>query len=260
MDALKHSRRLSADALKWTALLTMLVDHIGVALLENTYALPALAAGNGNLAYSILLIDLILRLIGRVAFPIFCYLLVQGFLYTRSVPRYAVRLAVFAAISELPFDWMVFGAPSFEAQNVYFTLLIGLLTLTALRAIERRPIRLKRIGMGAVVLCAMALALALRADYDVMGVALIAALYLTRADRLRQCRISAAVFLAVMILRALALGNGMTGALLELGCLPAFALILRCDGTRRTRVGKYAFYAFYPAHMLALYGLSRLLS
>lgn len=258
MDGQKLKWSLSADALKWIALVTMLADHIGVALLKTARTITIPATGNG--VYAIVISELPFRLIGRIAFPLFCYLLVQGFLHTHSVQRYAVRLAIFALISELPFDWMIFGRASLRSQNVYFTLLIGLLTLCALRALERRPSRTKWLGMGGALILAMALAYALRTDYDMMGVALIAALYLTRKDRYRQCALSATLFLAVYFLQTLALGRSMAGPLLEIACLPAFALILRCDGERRTRVGKYAFYAFYPAHMLALYGLSRLLS
>ena len=74
-----------------------------------------------------------MRRVGRLAFPIYCYLLVQGFLHTRSVPRYALRLFGFALLSELPFDLLLFGGITPDYQNVFWTLLIGLLTLTGLR-------------------------------------------------------------------------------------------------------------------------------
>ena len=82
-------------------------------------------------------VDFALRVIGRFAFPIFAFLLVQGFLYTRSVPRYLARLTAFALISELPFD-LATGDCWYDPghQNVFFTLATGLVTLAALRWCE----------------------------------------------------------------------------------------------------------------------------
>ena len=77
-----------------------------------------------------------MRMIGRVAFPIFCFLLIQGFLHTHDVKKYAARLFAFALISELPFDLAFKGKIDFSYQNVFFTLFIGLMTMIAFRWIE----------------------------------------------------------------------------------------------------------------------------
>ena len=99
MNPQKTARSLTDDALKLIAMAAMLVDHIGVAMMENVLAGPLIEAGSGELGNWALLADLPFRMVGRIAFPIYCYLLVQGFLHTRSAARYAARLAVFAAIS-----------------------------------------------------------------------------------------------------------------------------------------------------------------
>ena len=78
----------------------------------------------------------LLRMIGRVAFPIFCFLLLEGFLHTRDWRRYALRLGVFAVVSEIPFDLMGAHVPmSWDVQNVFFTLFLGLLMMKALETV-----------------------------------------------------------------------------------------------------------------------------
>ena len=135
---------LSNEALKWIAMGTMLIDHIGSSLIEggllnlsNPDSIPLIAAS--ELGRQLYLLDTVLRLIGRIAFPIFCFLLVEGFLHTKNLKRYLLRLGLFALISEIPFDLSLFGT-LFEAtyQNVFWTLLFGLLVLTCLRFVEER--------------------------------------------------------------------------------------------------------------------------
>ena len=89
--------------LKVLALITMIIDHYG-AIFQN---------------------DIItFRIIGRLAFPIYCFLLVEGYLHTSDVKQYAKRLLLFALISEMPFDLAFYNKLGFTHQNIFFTLFL----------------------------------------------------------------------------------------------------------------------------------------
>ena len=95
---------VSGSALKCIAMASMLTDHIGYVLFPQY---------------------LILRMIGRLAFPIYCFLLVEGAMHTGNIRKYEIRLLAFALISELPFDYAFYGGIRWESQNVFLTLLFG---------------------------------------------------------------------------------------------------------------------------------------
>ena len=128
---------LSSFALKWIAIITMFIDHTTAVIWERHIA----AKGIGVSGSIDGLIDLLFRGIGRIAFPIFIFLLVQGFMHTRSKSKYALRLALFAIISDIPFDFAICGQSFFDIktmsliensrcwyyQNVFFTLTLGFL-------------------------------------------------------------------------------------------------------------------------------------
>lgn len=98
-------KKLSSFELKIIALLTMVIDHVGAIFF------PELN---------------ILRVIGRLSFPLFCFLAVQGFLHTKNIYKYLGRIAVCALVSEIFYDLAFFGTINFNAQNSLFTLLAGL--------------------------------------------------------------------------------------------------------------------------------------
>ena len=111
---------MSALTLRILACLFMLLDHIGYSL------------GGSHPLY------LPLRCIGRPAFPIFVFLVVNGFRHTSTRPRYALRLALFAVISQVPFALFCGQKTYFSNGNVFVTLLICLLVLWATNALRRQ--------------------------------------------------------------------------------------------------------------------------
>ena len=129
---------LSGTALKYIAMTAMLADHIGVVLLERIVyyrgglervAMLMTSQWGDRLCW----LGQVLRSAGRIAFPIYCFLLVEGFLHTRDWRRYWLRMAAFALISEIPFRLAVWNTWAGGGCNVYVELAIGLLVLRGLK-------------------------------------------------------------------------------------------------------------------------------
>lgn len=238
---MKKYLSFNGGQLKWIAIISMLFDH--AAKTVGFYAI----FGHGVAAESLgswyplyqQITDIFL-ILGRLAFPIFCFLIVEGFLHTSNVKRYAVRLFLFALVSEIPFDLAFFGnVLSFTGQNVFFTLFIGLITLAGLE-------KLKEIGKGnfffnlLVIVAGMLTAELLHTDYGGrIGVLLIVVLYYFKDFPLVKCLVGALVILQ----------NSYVGVL-------SFLLIYLYNG-KRGHQPKYFFYAFYPVHLLLLVALQK---
>ncbi|MEE0419270.1 MAG: TraX family protein [Lachnospiraceae bacterium] len=234
MEAVEQKKYagITGSTLKIIAIVTMFIDHIGAAVLE--YALRNSQPLNANpgLWDQVYLADQIIRQIGRLAFPIFCFLLVEGFLHTSNVKKYALRLALFALVSEVPFDLAVFGT-LFDPkhQNVFFTLLIGLLVMIAADRFR------EKVWVQVVIYAAgMAAGLLLQTDYGYKGVLLIIILYIFRYERKTQA-----------LAGALTISWELTAPL-------AFLPILAYNGKRGLSM-RYFFYWFYPVHLLILCAL-----
>lgn len=209
---------ISRTGLKGLAAATMVVDHVGVVLLPQLW---------------------LLRCVGRLAFPIYAFFLAQGFRYTKSRARYLARLAGFALLSEIPFDYMVYGqAFAWQGQNVMFTLALALLALACL----------EKGGwwMTGAVACCLA-AEALRTDYGSFGVLLpVTSFYLWPRGK----GLWALVFLAMCWLWEFAPIPGAPVPMEALGVAAALPLALY-HGGRGTEgpVVRWGFYAVYPLHM-----------
>ena len=219
----------SGAMLKTIAVITMLIDHTGATIIRSLARFPEIAASPERMQL-IKQLYYYSRRIGRLAFPIFCFLLVEGFLHTRDVKKYAVRLFIFALISDIPFDYALHPeAGLFTKQNVYFTLLIGLLVLWGVREMNGR------IPFQLIFMCAgMIMAKIMRTDYSYKGVFIIEMLYILRFSPLLQ-----------------SLGGA---AIVEYEKMPtplAFIPVYLYNG-KRGRQMKYFFYWFYPAHLLIL--------
>lgn len=116
---------ISGSTVKLVGIITMLIDHFAAAILGRILI-------SSSWSEQLYTFYTFLRLVGRLGFPIFCFLLVEGFGKTRSKTKYAVRLGLFALISEVPFDLALCAKVlEYEYQNVYFTLFLGMLALCA---------------------------------------------------------------------------------------------------------------------------------
>lgn len=217
---------ISAAVLKWIAVVTMVIDHFAASVY---WLLPRYDFGVYN----------IMRKIGRIAFPIYCFLLVEGFFHTRSRARYLRNCFLFALVSEIPFDMAIFGKVVYpRGQNVYFTLCIGLCALMVLDRFQYQYEE-KYIVLRAVVIFLAAYAGEVTdVDYHWKGVLFIILFYYVRDMK--------------EWIRNLA---GICAFAYEITAPLAFIPIHFYNGERGRQM-KYLFYAIYPVHLL-LFGLIR---
>lgn len=139
-----EKKGLTSFAIKVIAIVTMFIDHCGAVFVERRLSIIKETVPNyeGDPTYVALNItDGIMRSIGRIAFPLFIFLLIQGFMHTRNRLKYAIRLGLFALISEVPFD-MAFRNTYFTMsyQNVFFTLFLGFLFMCVADFIYKKHI------------------------------------------------------------------------------------------------------------------------
>lgn len=273
MTPIQKKYGISGSTLKLIAIITMFIDHLGATVLRAITRLPAVTS---DPSLSAVWSDIYnaSRDIGRIAFPIFCFFIAEGFCHTKNVWKYAGRLFLFSLISEIPFDIALKGSWYYPAkQNVYFTLLIGLLVIIGMsycdkacryvkQFMQSRFSKMKSVSSPASdrtadctsyseILCTiislalsfvvlstgMELANYLDTDYNYKGVFLIAVLYLTRHVRLFQCI------------------TGAVGVSWELPAPIAFIPVYLYNGTRGRQM-KYFFYWFYPVHLMLLYAVT----
>ncbi|MBQ1327050.1 MAG: hypothetical protein IIY49_03330 [Eubacterium sp.] len=245
---IKEKYGVNAFVLKVIAMAAMLIDHIGAAILEYH---PAVMY---NSKQSLILMDYLLRGIGRLAFPIFAFLIVEGFFKTKNVLKYSLRLFIFALISEVPFDMAVFNkVVDIKHQNVFFTLLLGLISI--MMADRIRPLfKQKKVAKPVETLVCYLIALfygfvalLLNTDYSVFGVLIIFTFYYFN-DKKSKCYFINFIFILCF-------------GMLELFAVPDVILFSLYNGKhgkaldkKQVRIG---FYAFYPMSFLILWALRR---
>lgn len=261
---MKHSplipKCLTGFHLKVIAIVSMLADHLAYITLSSILSASYTDAGSTGFRHALLswaaaheqgLWTLCegMHWFGRLAFPLFCFLLVEGFLHTRSRGKYALRLGLFALISEIPYDMAFNGCLlSLRGNNVFFTLLTGFLMLWAIDAVrawlEKRalPTGVKKAGSVAAVVLLAAFAMALTemvldSSYGASGVVAVLAIYLLRRNP---------AFGTLVTVVALAVLNF---SYVQLFALPTVLLVAMYNG-QRGRSMKYFFYGFYPVHLL----------
>lgn len=227
MEAVSRKFGISAAVLKWIAVVTMIIDHFAVAVY------PQFASYEYSVYY-------IMRKVGRIAFPIYCFLLVEGFFHTKNVAKYLRNCILFAILSEIPFDMAIFGKVFYpKGQNVYFTLCIGLATLIMLNKLRERQAPQFMLLQALMVALAASAGQFLEVDYHWKGILFIVMFYYMRNMQ--------------EWIRNLV---GICAFAYE-GTAPlAFLPIHFYDGTRGKQM-KYLFYAIYPIHLL-IFGLIRL--
>ena len=227
---------LSTFSLKVLAVITMFIDHFAVLYLTDYKDLYNLC-----------------RSIGRLSFPIFCFILVEGFYHTKNRLSHAILLGIFGLISEIPYNMMYGSLFNLSKQNVILTLFIGYMVIWALDSIsmfkiDYSDVVLKKVSAGrlnallelAVMLVGFCMAYFLNTSYSYGGILLIICFYV-----FRKYHIGKAIVNFVFNCGMFGFGIQWFGAL---SIIPI--------GLYNERVGKYRwkyfFYMFYPLHLILL--------
>lgn len=248
---------ISQETLKLIACVTMLIDHIGATLVSILFVRYPV----GGPAFVWLeALYRSTRIIGRIAFPIYCFLLVEGAYRTRDPKNYALRLFVGMLLSEIPFDlafsltWMEYDwkltTPLLgfhpEFNSVMMTLLLGFGMLQCMK-------HCKGFWRAVVILAFYVLAEELYTDYGGMGILLIAVFALTRgtAHEKPLCILGCAALFCSGSKDWQVFGIWIdTEIFALLSLIPIFCY----DGRKLThsKAVQWGFYLFYPAHILVL--------
>ncbi|MEG1993766.1 MAG: TraX family protein [Oscillospiraceae bacterium] len=239
MDKIKTFKIFDSFTLRVIAMVSMLLDHMWATVIT----------GNAWMTYA-----------GRLAYPIFAFLLVEGFFHTSNLKKYLVRLGIFAIISEIPFNLIMGGSIIYPFhQNVIVTFLIGLITMYIIeksKSIENKF--LATIGVIATCIFSFIFATITLADYFGYGILIILVFYFAHG-----LKYGWIIELVGMIYVNYILMGGqvipMFGGVFEFPT-QAFALlslifIWLYNGKRgiNSKIARYSFYIFYPLHMLILY-------
>lgn len=217
---------LSGSALKIIAVVSMVIDHCAYYLMD----------GN-TMAYEVM------RCFGRIAFPVFAFLIAEGFRHTRNRMKYFLQLLGFAIVSEVPW-YLLNGADG--THNVLFILALGVLALAAFETLKKDG------NLCEVVILSIAcFAFWFDVDYEWRGILMMVLFYLCGSGFRTSFPSSrmAQLFCAFPLM----IHYGIVGALLA-------CLVIACyDGTRgfiHGKVMKYGFYAFYPVHLIIVFLLN----
>jgi len=234
------SLSLTANKLKIIAVVLMLLDHFaGIFLPANT------------------LIYMILKSIGRIVAPVFCYLIAEGFHYTSNIKKYIFRLFIFALISHIPYN-LAFGQPFFPYTSVFWALLMGLIALTFIKS-DKIHLVLK------LIILAACCALAYTANWNFVAVLWIAGFGLFQGDLIKQiisfCVIGIVFHLAPVCLRFF-ISNSTYLHWYQFGIFLAIPFFLLYSGKlgKKSKIITWSFYIFYPAHLIILYLIDKFTS
>ena len=237
---MKKIKILNSNSLKILAMILMLLDHLWATIVP----------GNQWMTN-----------IGRMAFPIFAFLIVEGFIHTSNFKKYLKRLFIFALISEIPFNLIYTGSMIFPFhQNVLFTLLLGLLCINEIDKMKKTTSFKSRFGSSLKILLFLLVSIVGFVDYGLTGVLTIIVFFV-----FRDCKLSWLWEFISLILLYIVFFKGQS-VIVNIGSFEYFLPLQGIgilslipiwfyNGTKgkKNKFIQYAFYLFYPVHMLAIY-------
>ena len=224
---------LPQEVLKLIACVTMLIDHFGASVLLELQV-PHMEA-----------VYYACRIIGRIAFPLYCFLLAEGMRHTRSPLKYSLRLAVGILLAELPFDMLFEGHFCWSSQNVMVTLTLGAMMLWCMGKTDQKWLKVLLVVPFAL------LAGYAHSDYGRWGIVMIAVFGLFDRWPLQ----AIGLLLVNVLMRSAAVPFSGLSVPIQLFAVLAMIPIALYSGRKlsRSRVIQWGFYLFYPVHLLILW-------
>lgn len=234
---------VSADGLKLFACITMLIQTIGITIVENglirldQYTQESLSTALAEDSHLMMLagIGSVMQLVGGLAVPIFAFLLVEGFHHTSSYRKYLFTMAFFALLSEVPYDLAISGKIwDFASQNALFSMTICLAMLYCLKIAREKVPAFSGVLQVLIVFGGIIWASFLHGEFGLCMILLTAIFY---------CFETRNVLKTVL---------GIIVSLLYVPGPLSFYGIWCYTGERKNKISKYVFYVFYPLHLLVL--------
>ena len=226
MEKFNKLKKINGAQLKYIAFASMFIDHFNKAIIT-----PFLT-GSGPLN----LITAIFDILGRIAFPIFAFMIVEGFFKTKSRWKYLRNLLIFAIISEIPYD--MFQSAVFintRSQNILWGLALGLFTIMVIDKLKERIKKRSLWIFVSIFIVALSslISMLISADYEYYAIIIIYIYYLFYDKRL------------------LASGLSYLVIIKEIYSILGFATVLLYNG-EKGKQNKIFNYLFYPVHLLVL--------
>lgn len=232
---------MTSFVLKCIAIVTMLIDHVGITWIKHTN---------------------ILNVIGRIAFPIFAFQISEGYTHTKNVKKYFIRLVLFAIISQVPFVLFSSIFTTSYSLNIFCTLSLGLLSILLYDKISNsnfdfcKNFKVNKtvkqfIGIFIAVILGV-ISQTLKFDYGFFGIAIIFMFYLFKNDKAAMVISFATACIIKYGISIITYGYHYLYVLLCLFTILPIIFICMYNGKQGKKV-KYLIYLFYPVHLLILY-------
>ncbi len=229
---------ISGAFLKHFALFTMVIDHIGVVLFPDVFWL---------------------RIIGRLSFIIFCFLLAEGAVHTHNRPKYAIRLLLLALLSIIPFSYAKYGVwLNLEDLNVFFVLSSSVMMLALFDLCKNKPF--EYLYKLLILILFGVVGYLVGFEYNFYGYALVACFYQFRGNKTAVfCAATAATLVALPLFKIVVESftpiKAMIYSVVEGFGLISLIFILAYNGERGKQLPKWFYYLFYPVHLGILVGI-----
>ncbi len=224
---------LNRNQLKYLAIIAMVIDHIAWSFVPTM----SLAAQ-------------IMHFVGRLTGPVMAYMVFEGYMHTRDVKKYAIRLFIFSLISWIPYSLHENGKWPTPSFSVITSLFLGLIAIWVWDKAELNK------GFKVAIIVGLCM-LSIFADWPIFDVLWPLFLFVYRDDPVRKWRSFSAIAIGESVMAVLAcfFTGGSYGQVFQLGVLPVIPLLKYAyngEPGNRNAFHKWFFYIFYPLHLLIL--------